>query len=445
MTVTVRFAPSPTGLLHIGNGRAAVVNWLYALKVGGRFILRLDDTDAGRSKPEYEAAIRDDLAWLGIAPAATFRQSERLDVYRAAAETLKRDGRLYPCYETPEELDYKRKRQRSRGEPPVYDRAALKLGPAEREKLEAEGRAPHWRFLLERRPVPWEDLVRGPQTIDTGTLSDPVLIRADGTGLYTFTSVVDDADLGVTHVIRGEDHVVNTAAQIELFQALGSSAPAFAHLSLLVGSEGEALSKRLGSLSLKGLREEGIEPMTVMSLAALLGTSEALRPFARLDELVEVFGLEKFSRAPARFDLAELRHLNAKLLHALPYTDVQERLAVLGADGGEAFWNAVRGNLETVGDVAAWHEVVTADRTFPADPDARPFLTEAAELLPPEPWTDTTWKAWTGVLSAATGLKGRALFQPLRRALTGADHGPELAALLPLIGRALALKRLAGG
>lgn len=444
MTVTVRFAPSPTGLLHIGNGRAAVVNWLQALKTSGRFILRLDDTDAERSRPEYEAAIRADLEWLGIAPAATYRQSERLDVYRAAAERLKRDGRLYPCYETPEELDFRRKRQRARGEPPVYDRAALKLTEAERAKLEAEGRKAYWRFLLQRRPVHWDDLVRGPQAVDTATLSDPVLVRADGTDLYTLTSVADDADLRVTQVIRGEDHVVNTAAQIEIFQALGSQPPAFAHLSLLVGAEGEALSKRLGSLSLKGLRDEGIEPMAVMSLAALLGTSEALRPFARIEELVEVFGLEKFARAPARFDPAELTSLNAKLLHDLPYTGVKGRLAALDADGGEAFWNAVRGNLSTFADVKAWHDVVTDDRIFTPEAEDRPFLTEAAELLPPEPWTDATWKQWTGALSAATGRKGRALFQPLRRALTGADHGPELAALLPLIGRPLALKRLAG-
>ena len=286
--------------------------------------------------------------------------------------------------------------------------------------------------------------MRGPQAVDTAPPSDPVLVRADGPALYTLTSVADDADLRVTQVIRGEDYVVNTAAQIEIFQALGSPPPAFAHLSLLVGAEGETLSKRLGSLSLKGLRKQGIEPMAVMSLAALLGTSEALRPFARSEELVDVFALEKFSRAPARFDPAELANLNAKLLHDLPYTEVKDRLAALGADAGEDFWNAVRGNLQTFGDAKGWHDVVTADRTFPSDPGEQPFLTEAAELLPPEPWTDATWKQWTGALAAATGRKGRALFQPLRRALTGADHGPELAALLPLIGRPLALKRLAG-
>lgn len=442
MSVRVRFAPSPTGLLHIGNARAAVVNWLFARKRGGRFILRYDDTDAERSKPEYVDAIRNDLDWLGIVPDAVHFQSRRLDVYRAAADRLKAEGRLYPCYETADELELKRKRQLARGEPPVYDRSGLKLTEADKARLEAEGRRPHWRFLLTRTPVSWTDLVRGPQTIDTATLSDPVLIRQDETCLYTLTSVADDADVGVSHVIRGEDHVVNTAAQIEIFDALGAPRPSFAHLSLLVGRDGEGLSKRLGSLSLGSFRDEGLEPMAVMSLAALLGTSEAIRPFAQIEGLIEAFGLEKFSRAPARFDEAELRALNGRLLHIDDYVAVKGRLASLDADGGEAFWNAVRGNLLVLGEAKRWYDIVFDTPQDGADEADRPLLEEAAKLLPDEPWSASTWKDWTSALGAATGLRGKALFMPLRRALTGLDHGPELAALLPLIGRDRTLARL---
>jgi len=442
MPVTVRFAPSPTGLLHIGNARAGLVNWLFAKKHGGRFILRFDDTDAARSRPEYVEAIREDLAWLGIVPDEVQFQSERLDVYRAAAERLRADGRLYPCYETAEELELRRKRQLARGEPPVYDRAALNLTEADRARLEAEGRRPYWRFKLARAPVHWDDLVRGPQSIDTATLSDPVLVRQDGTYLYTFTSVVDDADMGVTHVIRGEDHVVNTAVQLEIFDALGAPRPTFAHLSLLVGRDGEGLSKRLGSLSLRSLRESGLEPMAVVGMAALLGTSEPVRPHAAVEDLLAGFDLEKFSRAPARFDETELKALNARLLHGLGYEAVKSRLEELDADGGEAFWTAVRGNLATLAEARDWRSIVFGDVPSTADEADRALFGEAARLLPAEPWTRETWKEWTASVSSATGRKGKSLFMPLRRALTGRDHGPELAALLPLIGRERALARL---
>ncbi len=442
MSATVRFAPSPTGRIHIGNARTAVLNWLFALKHGGRFVLRFDDTDAARSTRAFEAEIAADLAWLGVTPAVTVRQSERFHLYAQAAERLKASGRLYPAYETPDELDRKRKRQQARHLPPVYDRAALALSAEERAGLEAAGRRPHWRFLLKRRRVAWDDLIRGPQEIDTATVSDPVLIREDGAWLYTLPSVADDIALGVTHVIRGEDHVVNAAVQIELFEALGAQPPAFAHHSLLVGADGQGLSKRLGSLSIGGMRDEGYEPMAVASLAGLIGTSEALHPCTDYAEMLQGFDLAHVSRAPARFSQAELAGLNAKLLRRMDYAQAKPRLEALGADGGEAFWLTVRGNLALIADARDWL-AVTAGDIAPAIEDAD-YLAQARALLPAEPWTGATWTAWTDALKVATGRKGRAVFHPLRLALTGRETGPELAALLPLIGRERALARLSG-
>ncbi len=450
---SVRFAPSPTGRLHIGNVRTAVLNFLFARKTGGSFLLRLDDTDRERSTEAFAQGIRDDLAWLGLDWDREERQSARLARYAEAAEALKRSGRLYPCYETEEELDRKRKRQRAAGRPPVYDRAALRLSSAERSGLEAEGRRPHWRFRLantasetELAPLPtlvgWNDLIRGDQTVDVGSLSDPVLIRADGTPLYTFTSVVDDIDFAITHIIRGEDHVTNTGVQIGLFEALGAVPPAFGHHSLLVGADGQALSKRLGALSVESFRAEGLEPMAVVSHAALVGTSDAIEPHARLDELVSLFDLSKISTAPGRFDVEELKALNAKLLHKLPYEAVAGRLEAMGVTGGSPFWDAVRGNIAVFADVARWWRVV-AGEIEPMLENAE-LTAKAAELLPAEPWDHETWGRWTGAITAATGTKGRALFHPLRLALTGAEAGPELKALLPLIGRARAEARLLG-
>jgi glutamyl-tRNA synthetase len=439
---TVRFAPSPTGFLHIGNARPALFNWLLALRTGGTFILRLDDTDQERSTPEYAAAIVEDLAWLGIKPHKIERQSDHFDRYDAAVEKLKAIGRLYPAYETPEELERRRKRQLGRGEPPIYDRAALKLADEQRTALEREGRKPHWRFKLDHRVVVWRDLCRGESHVDCASLSDPVLRREDGTYLYTLPSVVDDIDMGVTHVVRGEDHVTNTAVQIQIVEALGGTVPLFGHHNLLTTASGEGLSKRLGHLSLRGLRESGIEPMAVASLAVLVGSAEAVRPMASLDELAERLDLAHLSRAPAKFDEAELRGLNEKLLHAMPYAAARERLAALGADAGEAFWLAVRGNLTRFDDVRAWWRVVHGP-LVPAIVDAD-FAHDAAALLPPPPWDGTTWKAWTEAVKAKTGAKGKALFMPLRLALTGLEHGPELAALLPLIGPERAAARLKG-
>ena len=454
MTVIVRFAPSPTGRLHIGNIRTAVLNWLFAHKHGGTFILRLDDTDQQRSTEAFVEAIREDLSWLGLVWAREERQSSRAARYDEIAEQMKAEGRLYPCYETEEELDRRRKRQLARGAPPIYDRAALKLTVEDQKRLEAEGRRPYWRFRLANTdaanplaPLPtlvnWIDLVRGDQAVDVGSLSDPVMIRADGSYLYTFTSVVDDIDFGITHVIRGEDHVTNTGVQIQLFEAMGTAEPpAFGHHSLLVSADGQALSKRLGHLSVGALRDEGLEPMAILSHAALLGTSDAIEAHQSLDELSALIDLEKISRAPGRFDEAELSALNARLLHQTPYETVADRLAALGINGGEPFWLAVRGNLMRFADTAGWWQVVSG-QIVPVIEDAD-FCSRAADLLPPPLWDEGTWTTWTHAIKAETGRKGRALFHPLRVALTAREQGPELKALLPLIGPEKVAARLRG-
>jgi glutamyl-tRNA synthetase len=438
----VRFAPSPTGLLHIGNARPALFNALFARRENGTFVLRFDDTDVERSKQEFAEAIERDLAWLGIAPDIVVRQSERFTLYDEASRRLRLAGRLYACYETPDELEFRRKRQLARGLPPIYDRASLELTDSDRTRLEAEGRPPHWRFLLDHETVLWDDLVRGECRVDCASLSDPVLVREDGTYLYTLPSVVDDIDLDITHVIRGEDHVTNTAVQIQIFKALGGAVPVFAHHNLLTTASGEGLSKRLGHLSLSKLREDGFEPQAVASLAVLVGSAEAVRPVPTIEELARLVDFAHVSRAPAKFDEAELDHLNAKFVHQMPYEAARGRLAARGIGGGVEFWLAVRTNLTRVADAGLWWTVVNGP-VEPAigDPD---FVRKAADLLPPGPWNGQTWKAWTDAVKAETGAKGRALFMPLRLALTGLDHGPELAALLPLIGEERARARLAG-
>jgi len=442
MTSLVRFAPSPTGLLHVGNARTALLNYLFARREGAKFLLRIDDTDVERSKPEFEIAIVEDLGWLGIAHDLFARQVERAHAHHAAAETLKAGGRLYPCYESAAELDRKRKRQIAMHKPPVYDRAALSLTPAERAALEAEGRRPHWRFRLSQSKVRWRDLLRGDVEIDTATLSDPVLIREDGSYLYTFPSVVDDIDFAVTHVIRGEDHVTNTAAQIEIFESLGATVPAFAHFPLLVGAGGEALSKRLGSISLRSLREDGIEPLALDCYLAKTGTSDPVEVKPSIAALAAEFAFAKIGRAPAHFVPSELVALNARLLHTLPFEAVAPRLAAMQIGGGAAFWDAARPNLARLSDAADIWSLVVGPVT-PVISDAA-FADKASALLPPEPWDESSWGAWTAAVSEATGISGRALFHPLRLALTGREHGPELKKLLPLIGRARALARLHG-
>jgi glutamyl-tRNA synthetase len=449
----VRFAPSPTGRLHIGNVRTALLNWLFARKTGGEFLLRLDDTDRERSTEAFAQGIRDDLGWLGLSWSREERQSARTARYDEVADKLRREGRLYACFETEDELDRKRKRQLARGLPPLYDRSSLKLSDDEKRKLEAEGRRPYWRFRLantasddDLAPLPtivsWNDHIRGDQTVDVGSLSDPVMIRADGTFLYTFTSVVDDIDFGITDIIRGEDHITNTGVQVQLFEALGAEPPAFAHHSLLIGADGHALSKRLGSLSIASFREAKLEPMAVASHAALVGTSDAIAPHRTLDELVELFSLDKISTAPGRFDIEELKAVNARLLHKTPYDDVADRLSALGVGGGAAFWDVVRANVEVLDDAVGWWRLVNGAAKPVIEDQA--FTARAAELLPAEPWSETTWSEWTSAIKAATGAKGRALFHPLRLALTGREDGPELKALLPLIGRDRAAQRLMG-
>jgi glutamyl-tRNA synthetase len=442
----VRFAPSPTGHIHIGNARTALLNFLFAKKHQGRFVLRFDDTDPERSQEVYAQAIEADLTWLGAVPDAVLRQSDRFALYAAAAQKLREEGRLYPCYETAEELDRKRKRQQARGLPPIYDRAALALSSADRAKLEAEGRRPHWRFKLEPKIVRWNDLIRGGCHIDCASLSDPVLLREDQSYLYTLPSVVDDIEQRISHIIRGEDHVTNTAVQIELFEALAgpSRHPVFAHHNLLISASGEGLSKRSGALSIGSLREEGIEALAVAAVAVLTGSSGELHPVASLDELISSLDLSEISRTPARFDPLELAALSARTLHGLRFEAVRERLAAHDIAGwkAEPFWLTVRGNLTAFLEVVGWWRVVDAS-VEPLIEDAA-YLERARELLPAEPWDAMIWGNWTAALKAATGRRGRALFHPLRLALTGRADGPELAALLPLIGRSRAAARLSG-
>ncbi len=453
MNPRVRFAPSPTGRIHIGNIRTAALNWLFARKNGGSFLLRLDDTDTVRSTEEFADAIRDDLKWLGLTWDEQARQQDRTVLYEDAADALKASGVLYPCFESEEELDRRRKRQLAMHKPPIYDRAALKLSDDEIATRIGRGEKPHWRFRLpntseERGLAPqptlvsWNDLIRGDQTVDLGSLSDPVLIREDGSFLYTFTSVIDDIAFGITHIVRGEDHVTNTGVQLAIFEAAGATPPEFGHHSLLVGADGQALSKRLGALSIQSFRDEGLEPMAVLCHAALVGTSDAIEPFKTRDELAAKLDFAKISTAPGRFDVADLKGLNSKLLHMLDYPDVAERLRALGVEGREDFWAAVRGNLEIFADARLWWNVV-AGTIEPIIEDSK-ITVAAASVLPPEPWSEATWSEWTGAVKAKTGAKGKVLFHPLRLALTGCEAGPELKFLLPMMGRDRVLARLEG-
>ena len=438
--VKVRFAPSPTGYLHVGNARAALVNYLFARSQGGHLLLRLDDTDTGRGRPEYEQGIYDDLHWLGLDWDATDKQSLRFGRYAEVAKTLKAAGRLYPCFENEEELAAKRAALVNRKRPPVYDRAALSMTAEQRAAAEAGGKRPYWRFKLSDGAASWQDLVLGSRTVKFGTVSDPVLIRADGTPLYTFTSVVDDADHEITHIIRGEDHVTNTAVQIDLFQAVTAAAlPRFAHLPLISDGGGEKLSKRLGSVSLRAMRKDGIEARAITAYLARLGTNKDPAPLT-LSELTSAFNINDFGRASPRFDPKQLLALNRKILHGLSFAEVADRLP---AGAGEAFWLAIRGNLDLLTEARLWWEVVAGEITPPDLTSEAGFIKAALELLPAEPWDAETWRAWANRLSDATGTKGRALYQPLRLALTGEDHGPEMAALLPLIGYKRVSERLA--
>lgn len=441
MSVKVRFAPSPTGKLHVGNVRTALVNWLFAKGQGGSFVLRIDDTDLARSTQEFEDGIETDLTWLGLVWDERYNQSKRFDRYEEAAARLKSSGRLYPCYETSDELDRRRKVQLSRGLPPIYDRAALELTEAEKAAYEAEGRRPHWRFKLDGKRVAWEDLARGHAEVDTASMSDPVLIREDGLFLYTLPSVVDDIDMDITHIIRGEDHVTNTGAQIEIFEALDAKVPGFAHMPLLVGADGAALSKRLGSLSISDMRDQGYEPIAITSHLGKIGTSDNLEIAASVEALGQAFAFSKMGRSPARYDTADLDRLNAQALHAMTYAEAQPRLAGLGVDLGETFWDTVRGNLNKFADVADMARIVTGPVTPVIEDPA--FAAAALEVLP-EVIDANAWSAWTAAVKEKTGAKGKGLFMPLRLILTGQAHGPDMAAMAPLIGREAIVRRLKG-
>lgn len=437
---TTRFAPSPTGHLHIGNIRTALHNWMWAKKTGGAFILRIDDTDAERSREEYVTGIRADLAWLGLAPDAEYRQSERSALYEAAFERLRDAGRVYPCYETTQELDLKRKIALGRGLPPVYDRAALNLNEAERADLEGQGLKPHWRFKLDHdEAIAWEDLIRGPQKFEAASLSDPVIRRADGSWLYMLPSAIDDVDMGITHVVRGEDHVSNTAVQLQMFTALGSTPPAFAHEALLTGAEGK-LSKRLGSLGVNELREKHILPQAIVALLARLGTSDPVEPLHDRAALLDSFDFARFGRAPARFSEEDLERINRQLVHTTDHALVADQLP---PEIDEAIWHAIRPNIAHLGEVGDYWRIITGPVDAPApEPEDAPYLAEARTVLEQLEFGATAWKDWTEALKASTGRKGKPLFLPLRRALTGMDHGPDMAELLPLIGKDRALKRL---
>ncbi len=441
MTVTTRFAPSPTGRLHVGNIRTALHNWMFARASGGRFILRIDDTDAARSEERFVEAIRADLDWLGMTPDGEERQSARFALYEARFAALVASGHVYPAYESAQELDLKRKIAAGRGLPPIYDRAALGLSDEQKSAFERDGVAPHWRFKLDHdAPIAWDDLIRGPQHFEARTMSDPVIRRADGSWLYMLPSAIDDADMGISHVVRGEDHVSNTALQLQMFDALGVAPPRFAHEALLTGAEGK-LSKRLGSLGADHFREIGIEPQAIRALLARIGTSDPVEPIADAAPLIATFDFARFGRAPARFDEAELSQVNARILHALPYAAVADRLPA-GMDAQA--WEAVQPNLVTLADAADWWGVIEGPVAIDTATDdaERAYLDQAHAAAAAIDWSNDPWHALTGRLKTETGRKGKALFLPLRRALTGRDHGPDMAALLPLIGRERALARL---
>ncbi|MBS8229054.1 glutamate--tRNA ligase [Vannielia litorea] len=432
---TTRFAPSPTGYLHVGNLRTALFNWLIARKAGGQFILRLDDTDPERSKQEYADAIKEDLTWLGLEWDRVETQSSRLDRYAEAADKLREIGRFYECFETPTELDLKRKKQLNMGKPPVYDRAALELTEAQKQAYREEGRTGHWRFKLDHARIEWNDGILGDISIDAASVSDPVLIRGDGQVLYTIASVVDDTEMGITNVVRGSDHVTNTATQIQIIEALGGTVPSFAHHSLLTGPQGEALSKRLGTLALRDLRDRGVEPMALLSLMARLGSADPVELRASHDELIEGFDLTKFGSAPTKFDVEDLFPLTHRHLAAQPLSAVASEIEALGvpADQAERFWGVARENITVLADLQDWWKLFTEGAAPLVAEEDKAFVTEALGMLGEPPYTEATWGEWTSAVKEATGRKGKGLFMPLRKAVTGRERGPEMADVMALM------------
>lgn len=441
--IKVRFAPSPTGNLHVGNLRTALVNFLYARRHAGVFMLRIDDTDNLRSTAAYEASIRDDLMWMGMPWDCEARQSERLSSYDQALQKLQDLGRAYPCYETQEELGLKRKAQRIAGRPPVYDRAALKLTKDDIARYQAEGRRPHYRFLLNHEMVIWNDLVRGDIRYHMSSLSDPVLMREDGRVIYTLASVVDDCEDHITTILRGEDHVTNSAAQIQLFEALGAAPPTFGHLALLAGADGEGLSKRLGSLSIGQLRKDAMLAPALASLLSAIGTSSPLIAHSSLDELIKEFDIGNFGRATAKFSMTELEQVNARIIQQMPFATAAPELAENGYEQiDEAFWLAVRGNLATIIGAGRWWDICQGDVT-PEMIDEQVTMA-AADLLSKDPLGEGSWSEWTKLVAQKTGKKGKALYRPLRLAITGEESGPDVGGLLTYIGHEKIIKRLQG-
>ena len=440
MTVITRFAPSPTGLLHLGNIRTALINWLYARTHNGKFILRIDDTDQERSKDEYISKIKYDLEWLGIDYDDTFNQSSRFERYREQFEKLKADGRIYPCYETPEELERKRKLQMASGGKQVYDRSSLSLTDEEKRAYEDDGRKPHWRFLLQTERLKWNDLLKGELDIDLTSLSDPVLFREDGVPLYTFSSAVDDIDYNITNVIRGDDHTSNTAVQIEIINAIDKNRITFAHHALLKASSGDKLSKRDNVISIDSFRKSNLEPLAILSLLATIGTSQSIELKDSLNQIISEFKIETISTSPGRIEIDVLNALNKKQVQKLNFDEVSERLKNIDEKIDEKFWNTIRSNLETVEGVKQWSDIVFDSKLIEAED--KEYIKSAMELIPDDPWDENTWELWTSAIKEKTGRKGKELFLPLREAFTGMSHGPEMKLLIQLIGREKILERV---
>ena len=440
MTTVTRFAPSPTGLLHLGNIRTALINWLYARTNNGKFILRIDDTDLERSKDEYISQIKYDLDWLGIDFDETFNQSSRFDRYREQFEKLKADGRIYPCYETPEELERKRKLLIAAGGKQVYDRSAMELTDQQKKDYEAEGRKPHWRFLLKTERMKWDDLLKGEIDIDLTSLSDPVLFREDGVPLYTFSSAVDDIDYGITNVIRGDDHTSNTAVQVEIINALDQNKITFAHHALLKASSGDKLSKRDNVISISSFREANMEPISILSLLATIGTSNSIELKDNIDQIKSEFKLSTISTSPGRIEIDVLNALNKKKVQKYNFSEIEERLKKIDEKIDQKFWETIRGNLNVVEDIKQWTDIVfNSDTIKPSDKD---YIKIAMELIPDDPWNDETWGLWTSAIKEKTGRKGKELFLPLREAFTGLNHGPEMKLLIQLLGREKIIERV---
>ena len=440
MTVTTRFAPSPTGLLHLGNIRTALINWLFARTNNGKFILRIDDTDTERSKDEFVSKIKYDLEWLGIDYDETFNQSSRFEVYKERFEFLKDQGRIYPCYETPEELERKRKLQLAAGGKQVYDRSALKLTDQEKSDFENEGRKPHWRFLMNSERIKWNDILKGDIEIDLTSLSDPVLFREDGVPLYTFSSAVDDIDFNVTNVIRGDDHISNTAVQIELINTFDKNNLVFAHHALLKASSGDKLSKRDNVISIESFRESNIEPLAILSLLATIGTSNSIELKNSIDQIINEFRINTISTSPGRIETDLLNALNRKLIQSYDFDKVKDRLGEVDQKIDEKFWTAIRGNLNTVEEIKQWADIVFDSMII--EPKDKEFISLAIDLMPDEPWDDDTWDKWTLAIKEKTNRKGKELFLPLREAFTGLSQGPEMKKLIQLIGRSKIIERV---